>query len=224
MAIAYVQEVGKGQQAGAGSTLVVTVASAPAANSLVVGRVCVDGGQTVSSVADTRGNTWLVDIQTTAGPCASIISTTQQVAKLQASDTITVTLGGSTGQTAAIFDEFSGVDTSATRVDKTATGSAATTARDAGTTAATTQNDELVVGCFVIGNTETSLTAGATYSDFTTKFTGTATSTEGVYKIVSATGAQNPTATGSNNSSKGCVATYKQAASVATSTLYYVRA
>lgn len=208
--IAYVQEVGKQAAGVTASSVVVTLSASAALGHLIIARAVCASGQNVSSVTDSRGNTWTVDVVGSAGPKVALASTGQNVAALQSGDTVTVNFSGSANQSAAIIDEFSGLDTSASRVDKTATGTATGTSRDAGTTATTTQADELVVGCFGGGALETTFTPGAGFTRFTTDFLNDAgTSVEGEYQIVSATGAYQPTATGASFPTDGVVATYK---------------
>jgi hypothetical protein len=216
MAIAYVKELGKGTQTGTATTYVITLSATAAAGNLAIGRIGTGSTVTISSVTDSRGNTWTVDKTQGSGPSAHLVSTGQDVGTLQSGDTITITISGSIAAGTAIFDEFSGMDITSSRVDKTAGNSAgATTARDAGTTAATTQADELVVGAFAIAGDETSLTVGSGYSHFTSDYINDSAtnSIAGEYQIVSATGTQNPTATaGANAAYRAVVATYKAAA------------
>src|SRR5581483_5898094 len=127
----YVGEIGKAQNAVSSSTLPITLSASAHTGGLVVGRVAAGGGGSVSSVADSRGNTWTVDAVGTAGPKANIISTGQNVATLQSGDTVTITLSSSATQKAAIIDEFSGCNITSGRVDQTANGTATTTNRNA---------------------------------------------------------------------------------------------
>jgi len=214
MSAAYVKELGKQAAGGATANLTVTLSATAASTSLVIVRAVCGGGQNVSSVTDSRSNTWTVDKVGSTGPKCALCSTGQDVAALQSGDTVVVHFTGSAGQSAAIVDEFSGCDQSGTRVDQTATGTASGTSRNAGTTATTTQANELVVGVFAGGTAETgAYTSGAGYSDFTTKFlVDTATTIEGEFQAVSATGAYNPTATGASFATNGAVVTYKAAA------------
>lgn len=200
-----VGEIGKANPGGSSTTLVVTVATAPGAGNFLVLRG--SGSVSVTSVTDTKGNTWTIDKAAGATPLPFLASTKQDVGTLTTSDTITVTYSSASNNRSAIIDEFSGV--MASPLDQTQTAAGAGTSRTAGTTAATTQANELVVGCFVIGSAETSFTPGAGYSSFTTPFLG---GLSGEYKIVAATGTQNPTATGGvSATSRGVVATYKLA-------------
>lgn len=218
MTIAYVGETVKGTQSASAGTLPLTVATAPGAGSLVVARVgCFDATSSLSSVTDGKGNTWFIAINTSSGSRRPAIAyTMQDVAKLTTADAITFHWAAAISFAAIIVDEFTGIAASSP-VDQTATGTALTTARSGGTTAATTQADELVIGAFELGNTESSLTPGAGYSSFTTHFLAQSTnvSISGVYQIVAATGAQNPTGTGTTSgSSNGVTATFKGAAAV----------
>lgn len=216
MAIAYVKEVGK--NTGNATTLVIAVAAAPAAGSMVILRIGFRGSATVtiSSVVDSKGNTWAIDVQNNAsGGHAALASTEQDIGTLTTSDTITITFSAAPANGAAsIADEFSGLATTPT--DQTQSGTATTTARAGGTTGTTTQADELVVGCYAGNGTETSFTKDAAYLDFTTKFLvaaiGTTAFVEGQYKIISTTGNQTAPATGGLSvASVGVIGTYKMA-------------
>lgn len=212
MTIAYVGETVKGTQSASAGTLPLTVATAPGAGSLVVARVgCFDATSSLSSITDGKGNTWFIAINTSSGSRRPAIAyTMQDVAKLTTADAITFHWAAAISFAAIIIDEFTGI--AASPLDQTATGTATLTSRSGGTTSATTQAAELVIGAFELGNTESSLTPGAGYSAFATSFLAQSTnvSISGEYKIVAATGTQNPTATGgTSGSSNGVAATFK---------------
>jgi hypothetical protein len=157
----YVKEIGQNGLDSSSSTLIVTLsATAAASTNLIVARVCVDSGQTISSVADSRGNSWLVDKQQTTGPKCAICSTGQNTAALQSGDTVTFTLSGSSLARLAIIDEFSGYDVSAGRVDATQAATGTLTNRTAGTITTVTPN-ALIVCCYGAGVKETSWVKGA---------------------------------------------------------------
>jgi hypothetical protein len=201
--MSYVGEVGKNNASGSSTAIVVNVTTAPGAGHFLCARI--QGTTAISSVTDSKGNTWSVDKAATASPLAALASTMQNVGTLTTSDTITVTYTTASNPRSVIVDEFSAVATSP--LDQVATATGTTTNRTGGTTPTTTQADELIIGCFATGSAETSFTHGTGYSDFTTKFAG---SVSGEYQIVAATGAYNPTATGGvSATSHGVTATYK---------------
>ena len=220
MAIAYVQQTCTGTLSATGANMTATVANAPAAGARLIARILYGNTVTLDSISDSKGNTWAIDKTATSSwnYKAAICSTPQDVGTLVASDTIVFHFSG-TARASTIIDEFSGVLSSAA-LDEVATATAATTARDGGTTAATTQADELVVACFLLQDNETSLTPDGSYQSFATPYVaaggGVNYSVEGIYLIVSATGAQHPTATGGKSAASiGVTATYKAAAAPA---------
>lgn len=140
-------------------------------------------------------------------------------AAADATITVNVTGGGGAQTYIAIADacEYSGLLTVGF-LDKTATNSGSSAASDTGTTANTTQNDELWVG-----STEANQSASVNQSNPTNSFTlldGASSGFMGVYlslgfleRIVAATGTANSGTTIQNSASwAGCIATFKAAA------------
>lgn len=214
--MAYVGEVGN--VSGNASPLVVPVTRAPAAGNLLVARIGFrsSGTTTVSGVTDTKGNTWGIAVQhNVSSGHAAIAYTYQDAGTLTTADTISVAISSSIGNGGnVIVDEFG--NPVANGLDQTATGTGSGTARDAGTTAATVQADELVVAAYAANASETAFTPGPGMSAFTTSFLnfGTTNFVEGEYVIVSATGAQTATGTGgASATTQGAMATFKLAAS-----------
>jgi uncharacterized repeat protein (TIGR02059 family) len=174
------------------------------------------------SVADSRGNTWTVD----GGPANGsnnlvlIASTRQDADALQAGDSVTVTFGTAPQQSRmAVLEEFAGLLTTS-YVDKTATAtSASATSLPTGTTAATTQADELAVAAWNLdGISEVDISGfDSTYQRFPTYVLAELGVTDGYvkayvgqYKILSATGAQAATITRPTAGSyQGMIVTYK---------------
>lgn len=214
--------------AGTGTTEVVTVASGCTAGHMVWGAVaCRVTAGTTLTVTDSRGNTWTVDgIANASTNFVAVFSTLQDAGTLQAGDTITLTWTAAPGNNRKIIiEEFSGQATSS-RVDKTATNNVTTSttsgnAINSGTTAATSQADELVVVAYCLdhgaGGTDTK---DASYSSFTTSQIAAGSSSDGFlktlfasYKIISSTGAQSSAITSSVtvNSYEGVIVTYKAA-------------
>lgn len=218
MTIAFVKEVGNAAANPVSATPALTISSAPAAGDLVIVAVAWNSlTTTLSSISDGKGNTWSVDQQVPSGSASiscGIGSTLQDVGTLTTSDTITLHFSASVNWLAAVIHEFSGcTDT----VDQAASGSATGISRSAGTTATTTNANDLVYAAFGIGILESSFTAGSGYTAPSPGFYTTATAHAAVdfeYQIVSATGAYNPTGTGGSGTSVGVTAAYMAAAAV----------
>lgn len=222
--IAYVQEVGHLITNNPGASMSVPVTNAPGAGNLLVLAVSFydAAGTTTITVSDSKGNTWSVDetADFTGYGVVSIVSTVQDVGKLTTSDTITVTFSASVSHNAnGVCHEFSGATNT---VDQTAAGpTGGSHARDAGTTAATTNADDLVYAAWWVYAAETGFTAGTGYTAPSPGYYagGTNASIEFEYQIVSATGAYNPTGTGGNATNNvGATAVYKAAAAAPTNT------
>src|SRR5262249_35398794 len=106
----------------------------------------IDTGSTVFSAADSRGNTYSVDVQAASNnKIRTVILSAHNITGLVAGDTITVT-HPSTAKRALSANEFSGLAKAAT-LDKTAgAGANNTTTPDSGPTATTAQAAELLIG------------------------------------------------------------------------------
>jgi hypothetical protein len=196
---------------GTGNTLILLIAylNATAAN--------------VTSVTDSAGNTWTVDVQLTSGVGrhVHICSCKQNVAALTTSSTITITLSAASSDTNTQIwlEEFTGQYD----FDVAASQSAGTgTSVGFGTTAATASTDEFAVCVAVVsksgGGATWTWTKDANYTNFTTapplpNASGTLSSAAH-YRLLSATGTQTATDTTNNttNSQVAAIATYKVAA------------
>jgi hypothetical protein len=208
---AYVQETG--HATGTTSTLSVPVTNAPGAGNLLVARIGFRGssGGSVSSVTDSKGNTWHIDVShNVSSGHSALASTVQDVGTLTTSDTISVafSLTPSNGSS-AIVDEFSGMTNT---VDTTATASGSTTNRTGGSLTTTNAND-LLVAAYAGNGSESAFSVGTGWSAFTTQSlsSGTTEMVEGEYQLVSSTGTYTTAATGSSLTTQGVSAAYKQA-------------
>jgi hypothetical protein len=217
VAISYVGEVCKGT--GSTASFSTTVATAPGAGNLIVGRIGFRAASTASmtSVTDSKGNTWTLDakINNSSGH-AYVVSTIQNAGTLTTSDTITVHFSTAPSNGAAvIFDQFSGMTNT---VDQTASASATTTTRSAGTTSATTNANDLQVAAYAGNGSESAWAKGATFSNFTTASLNFSTTAmvEGQYKILSSTGTQAAAATGVSLTTEGAQAIYEGSSSSTT--------
>jgi hypothetical protein len=165
-----------------------------------------------TSVTDSVGNVWHQDVRLLANNQGFGIYSTVLTNPITTSNTIMLT-GGDTQS--LLLEEFSGI-VSSSWTDKTATNSNAgpSSALDAGTTAATSQASELVIGGWSQGNNSLgAVVPGSGYSVFATDPLNSVSGGRSLfveYKIVSVTGAQNPTATsGVTNKWSGGVSTYR---------------
>jgi hypothetical protein len=213
----YVKEVGKA--ADHVITLVVPISAAPDAASTLIMRIGfrASGTATITSITDTKGGTWSVDVENDlSNGHAAVASTKQDAGALTTADSVSITFSATPSNgSAAIIDEFTGVDNSGTRVGQTATGTGSGTTRGAGTTATTPTADEVIVSAYAGNGAESSLTEDAAFSPFTTDALtyGTTAFVSGEYRVVAATGAYSAPAVGTfSGSTTGAMATYKLAA------------
>src|SRR5258708_40116857 len=113
MAIALVQECATRTGANAATTTeVIPITSAPSAgNTLILCTATRNSSITGCSVADSKGNTWTIDIGplNTSNNFTFIASTHQNVGTLTTSDTVTITYGSApTEARYSTIEEFSG--------------------------------------------------------------------------------------------------------------------
>jgi microcystin-dependent protein len=142
--ISYVQRVASRGSSSAATTLVATLGSitTTVGHHLILQAV---GGAIISSVADSKGNTWQVDKTDASGTERPSIASSKLTTALIAADTITVTWASS-NQGAFVVDEFTGLNAT-TWFDKGHGASGTSTSSDSGATAATTnRHTTLVVG------------------------------------------------------------------------------
>jgi hypothetical protein len=211
MAAAYVQRF-----ASYGNTAInhtVTVAANTTQGNFAVLAIRTGGGAAVSSVSDSKGNTWTVDRQTTNTSLArGAIATARLASALTTSDTITVTLASSQFANVAAF-EYSGVATSSP-FDQSAINNGSGTTASAGPTGTTTQADELVVGFAGTGSANTGFTPPVGWNNRASNSTNIAFSD----KVVSSTGTHSASWTIPSAAWAVVIATYKAAVTVTTVT------
>jgi hypothetical protein len=212
----YVKEVGKATDHII--TLTVPISAAPDGANTLVMRIGfrASGTATITSITDTKGNTWSVDVENDlSNGHAAVASTKQDVGALTVADSVTITFSATPSNgAAAIIDEFAGIDNSGARVGQTATGTGTGTTRSAGTTATTPTADEIVISAYAGNGAEASLTEDAAFSPFTTDALtyGTTAFVSGEYRVVAATGAYSAPAVGTfSGSTSGAMVTYKLA-------------
>lgn len=190
---AFVQQVAAGGTATNATTLVLTLSgiTTTAGNHLVA---CVASRSgPVLSVVDSKGNSWTIDEQATVAGGCSAIASCKITTPLVNADTITVSIGSSTGLSASCA-EFSGL-AAAAHADVQASAGDAVAGLAADSTAAATSAaaNSLVIG--VVGHQST---VGAFTPEVlspiwnqgtTAASVGTVQTVRPLYRVVSATGA-----------------------------------
>lgn len=186
-----------------GQTVYTVVAAIPQGSLIVVIAANNTGatGSQLTSVTDSKGNTYSVDQAEDAGGsglAAVGIASAQAATALAPGDTITTTLSnGRTGH-GMIVGYVLGNATSSAK-DKSNSNNSASGNSPTTTTAATTQANEIVFGAVMESSTG-AVTEAAGYSNIASlSFAGATRKVNAAYKIVAATGAQtyNPGLTGS---------------------------
>ncbi len=156
MAIAFVKQDSNG--GGSGTTTCTFVGSTTSGNLIVVGISIEDSTSTVSSVTDSKGNTYQA-----ATSISAVWNTNRRIQIYYAynitggaSHTVTVTISGGSTRVNAVVNEYSGALASANPLDVTSSGSAGD---DPNTGSATTTTDgSLIYSVVAAAGT---LTAGA---------------------------------------------------------------
>jgi hypothetical protein len=174
MTTAFVQNVGSATSGTTGSgTYPITVsAAATSPGNGVILWARFGGGDYVTAVSDTRGNTWQVDstgsqAQANASICSCVIAPGKA---LVSGDTITLTLRQVQGDAAgaAACAEFSGLLVTAGHLDADKTATAQTgsgTTITAATATNTSEASELVLSAVAFGGTAPTLTPGGSDPD-----------------------------------------------------------
>ena len=214
--------IGQAANATAGPTLAVTAAAGVPVGETIIVMISMDPGTApaITSIADTGGNTYSIDANaagTFTGTTGArvVIASAHVTTALVSGNSITVTFSASTTDKAMSVYHVSGLAVSP--LDKTAstTGTAGSPV-SSGTTAATTQGNELLIAAFAIQRKNVSI---STYTTGWTGLTGGASQSGNAakalaaeYQIVSATGAytvsQAYTPSGSADWA-GAIVTYK---------------
>jgi len=202
------------------TTLVYTVVSGsePVAGNLLVLSAVTSGSRTISSIVDSRSNTYATaDLAAFGTSCTGFVAYSMLTTSLQVGDTITITWS-STANSAVNISEWSGIATSSPldqHTNNNSIGTNSVSTFSVGPTGTTAQADELVIAAFgYVGSN--SGTAGSGYTLLTrVQSTGTNRSVHAEYQIVAATGAQTATMDINVASSGGtgmAIATFKAAA------------
>ena len=148
--ISYIGDVGRAQSKTAGTSLAVTTNAAVAAGDDILVAFAADEEGAVGSVVDTVGNTYVQAATVTNDPTGTAAGVRTQlyaaynVTAVPSGSTITINHASVTARS-AVASAFRGLDSSAV-LDKTSTGTGASTSPSSGATSTTTQADELLIG------------------------------------------------------------------------------
>jgi hypothetical protein len=221
----HVNTIGSNVATSGVSSLAVTVTHAVSTGHTVLGAILWEAGggtgvPTISSIVDSRGNTWTTSPDANAGGAANTVVAlaivrTRITTALQVGDTITVTIsGGTRSKWAMQVDDFDDINSSSP-LDKTATtGNTAPsgTSLSTGATAATSQNYELLYAVYGTGFGKT-FTIPAGWSGGAKVETANASGNRDLqvaWKYQTSAAAQTGTMTIDSSSTYGaCLATYK---------------
>lgn len=217
MAIAVVQRKTAADAGGAASKITLAfTSSVTAGNTIIIGLAMSDSTQVLfqqelHSPTDTLNNVYYF-LYETGFNATSGVGVRWYAAYNIAGGANTITVNDTANDTEAVAYEVSGLATYAA-YDKAASANiAATTSYSSGASAATAFINELVLGGFGIATTGV-VTVGAGYAT-AQQASGTSQSFTTEEKIISATGAQTATATGTSTSGIASVITFADTASV----------
>lgn len=215
----FVKDVGSGAVTNASSnTVAITVGTGGVAAGDTVILTAAKGNDqaAIASVSDSRGNTYSVDANFLGAAGSSMafgVASGYVATALVSGDRITVTFQGTTGYSNrwGVAYEFAGL--AVAPKDVTASASGYGTKLSTGLTTPTTAQSELVLGSFDVQATSPGFTAGAGFQALTTSVGNTAgQALVSEFKVVSAAGQQQATATlSANRSWQGTVVTYMSA-------------
>jgi hypothetical protein len=205
------------------STLSVTLTAGALSGHTVIGAVAWESSAgtvpTISSVTDSRGNTWTTTPDVAAGgnsnvTAAVVLIRARITTALQVGDTVTVTISGGTRSRWAIqLDDFNDVNSGTPKdVTQHADNPTPSASLSTGATAATAQNYELAVAAFAYGGTHAAPTVPSGWSGASQLTAGTSTirNLMVIWKYTSSTGAQTGTLTIDSSAAYcGVVAAYK---------------
>lgn len=195
------------------TTIVSTLNVSAAAGNTVVAIIGNNSTQTVTGVADSRGNTWSLGKSVTHGATSpsqsvAIWFTNQDVGTLVASDTVTATLSANNTGKAMFVQEYEG----RLVLDQTVSNQAnLATALTTGTSPSTTRPDEVVIAGFCIGTGQASWTSDAAYSLPTANLlqhAGNSRTLLSEYKVTTQTGTQVATGTIASATQSSVLATF----------------
>ena len=224
-----VQSFGAANSASGSATLSVKPTAATGGGDLLVAVIRTRNTTNlapVSSVTDSASNHWVLAPNTKIAQGSQAdqeIWYTANAAALATSQSIIVTVGGTSAATSAIaFTVLDVTGAAATPLDVSASKGGSTQPASTGITAATTQASEIVIGD--LGWNSNSVTVSGQQAGYTVLplqsagVSGSGAGEEGAWKLVSATGTQSYSATLSSSSVAwtGAIATFKTGAPTTT--------
>jgi chitodextrinase len=188
-AIGYIQSNSASPNNSSVSSLSVTFTSAQTAGNFNVVALVWNTGQTISSITDTKGNSYVLAIgPTTSGAGLAAIYYAKNIAAATAgSNTVTVTYSAATSFPDIRIAEYSGISTTSP-LDVTAVATGTGTTSDSGSATTTNAND-LLIGANAVSTGTTGAGTGFTQRQIT-GWDGNILED----RIVTATGAYNATA------------------------------
>lgn len=218
--MAYIGTIGTATATSTTASVPVTTTSAVSVGTTLVGTLALEAGSgalPTLTVSDTHGNTYTVDKQIINATNISVsVFSCRVTTAINSGDTITLSASNGTRIRWAItiqaYDDILNP-----RIDQTASAIGTTASPNAGTTATTTNANELIYAGFgwTAGSNQT-FTAGSGYTASTqVNASPGSANRSGIseWKYVTLTGTQNPTGTLSASSSwAGATVTYKSAA------------
>src|SRR5574337_80952 len=214
MAITFVQSSGK-KETGSGTSVTATI-TCTAGNMMAV--LASNDGARTFTVSDNNSNTWSQAVHSSTGNPSKEVADIWYAANINGgSTTVTITASGTTVIVAVVL-EYSGMLT-ASPLDKTAThiNTTITTSHASGTTATTSQANELLLGLMSenTGSTSESITDPGSTTNRLLETNGSSfNGVAGVERIVAATGAYSFTwTTGDSVADASCIATFKASGS-----------
>lgn len=210
MAIAFVKDFTGSDAFASSFNITVPAGGVAAGNTLIISLACADSSFTVSSITDSSSNSYNLNrVSSSFGSYVLLVCDAHITTALNASDTISVTLGGATGGS-AIVSEFSGI-AAASFLDQTQNNVVVfDTAHTSNATATTAQADELVFGSHVTNDTSVTWTPDSPFTSNEADVYFSAWKQIVQYKVVSATGTYASTGTTSADcETANVVLTYK---------------
>lgn len=202
---------------GPPTTLVLTTTATAVVGEFIVVLLGSHRTGILSSVVDSAGNTYALDVNTTSGQNSNFyIASAQVTTQLTSGGTITATWAAGVANRLMGAASFNSIVTSSA-LDKTAKQNQTNTAAwSSGATATTAQADELVIGGGTINSAAVrTSTPDASLTELFDLGTSDAVSLTGAYKIVSSTGTYTANGTWSavpaTTLETSAVATYKAA-------------
>lgn len=210
MAIGTPTSIGSATDTGTATLQLTTTGTAVVGDTILI--FAGSRGNQVSSVADSAGNTYAIDVQAVNGIATAAVIRARVTSQLTAGGTITITY-----DTSALYYMMGAVVVSgldATPLDQTQnTGAFGATSWTSGSTATTTVADELIFGGGAAGFVATTSTPGASQTELF-DLQSTSNTYACNYRIVSSTGAYEISGTWGAGPSEqvAVVATYKAAA------------